>query len=90
MRPAAGFDLAEFKRLLQALPPGAPLWTQLLALLDAYVLSESVGLASPGLDDAEAHRFRGRIGMLLDLKAELDRLHRESIEELKGGMTRRK
>ena len=69
-----GFELTRLKARLEALPPDDPLWPQLLELLDAYLLTEAGMSVTPGLDDGEAHRFRGRVGMLLDLRADLQRV----------------
>jgi hypothetical protein len=72
------FDLNAFRQELRGVPPDGVLWTQLLALLDAYALTEARALSSPGLDDAEAHRLRGRVGLCFDLKQDLERLMAEA------------
>lgn len=76
--PPAAFNLERFQRALRGVPLDDELWPQLLALLDAYAMTEARAAASPGLDDAEAHRLRGRIGMCYDLKADLERLLAEA------------
>jgi hypothetical protein len=68
------FNLEAFRQELRGVPPDGVLWVQLMALLDAYALTEARALSSPGLDDAEAHRLRGRVGMCFDLKQDLERL----------------
>jgi len=76
--PPCVLDLDRLRRSLAALPPDDQLWADLMALLEAYALAEAKALASPALDDAEAHRLRGRVGMCFDLKADLERLRIES------------
>jgi hypothetical protein len=56
---------------LAGFPEGDPFWNGLLALLDQYVISELAASVTPGLSSDEAHRFRGRLGMLLDLRHDL-------------------
>jgi hypothetical protein len=48
-----------------------PLWPMLTALVRANLAIETEAVAKAGIDDAEAHRARGRVGMLLDLEAQL-------------------
>ncbi len=81
-KAAMTHDLAALKRRLAVMPAEDDLWPRLLALLDAYVVSETKPLAGAGLDDAEAHRLRGRVGMLLDLKGDLENVRREAVREM--------
>lgn len=82
-RPA--FDLEALNARVRGLALDDPLWPQLRALLRANVWTELDALASPGLDDAETHRLRGRVGMLMDFEKELeevwDTAHRVKVEE---------
>lgn len=64
----------QWKQRVAALPHDDPLWPGLLALLDQFILSETQAGSTPGLTSEEAHRFRGRIGMLLDLREEFAKL----------------
>lgn len=62
----------EFKRRLALLDPQDALWTGIRQLLAANVTLEQQALCAPGLGSEEAHRGRGRLGMLLDLQQQLD------------------
>jgi len=74
--------LALKERLSTTLPDDA-LMTGLLGLIDANIRVELTPLTDAGLPDAEVHRLRGRIGMLRDLRNELDALWREAREKPK-------
>lgn len=76
--------LHAFREQLAVTQPTDPLWAGVLGLLDANLRVELNPVATPGLSSEEAHRFRGRIGMLLDLKAEMEKLHREARAEPPG------
>lgn len=75
------FDYQKFKQRLAAIPGDDPLWPLLLEFLDANVHTETSISVQAGLDDAEAHRFRGRIGMCMDLRSDLEKALREAKEQ---------
>lgn len=54
------------------------LWKGLLGLLDASLEIEQEAICAPNVPDSEVHRARGRMGILLELRAELIRLHAEA------------
>lgn len=51
-----------------------PLWPMLLALVQSNVKIETEQLARSGIGDEEAHRARGRVGMLLEMEAQLNQV----------------
>lgn len=65
------FERVKLEARLRGMASDDPLWPQLLALLDATVATETSALVQHGLDDTEVNRLRGRVGMLVDLKSEL-------------------
>jgi hypothetical protein len=71
-------DLERLKARIGLLAADDPLWPMLLAWLEANIKTETHALAPPGIGDEEAHRSRGRVGMLLDLEAQLNQLWRDS------------
>lgn len=73
-----GFNLELFKARLRGMAGDDVLVAQLLALHDANIRLATASLALPGMDDAEAHRWRGRIGAMLDLRNELQDLWNET------------
>ena len=56
---------------LKTLSEDDPLWVGLLWLLQANVESETQSLCAPVIGDEQAHRGRGRISALLDLREQL-------------------
>jgi len=83
--PAWPDKLNALRDRLSNTQPGDALMDGLLGLLDAFVRAELDPLTTAGLDDAEVNRLRGRVGMLLDLKAELTKLWREELEKVTNG-----
>lgn len=79
-----GFDRDRFKARIMGLAEDDPLWPQLLGLVDACVESELGPLVISGLPDAEAHRLRGRVGMLMDFKADLEKVWAETHPKAAG------
>lgn len=73
-----GFNLELFKARLRGMAGDDVLVAQLLSLHDANIRLATASLALPGMDDAEAHRWRGRIGAMLDLRNELQDLWNET------------
>lgn len=71
-------DLRRMKDRVGLLASDDPLWPMLRALLKANLLIETEAVAKSGIDDAEAHRSRGRVGMLLDLDAQLGQVWNDS------------
>ncbi len=63
---------ALFLERLKALSPGDPLWVGLLWLVDANCEAETSVLCAPLLGDEQAHRARGRLSALRDLRAQLE------------------
>ena len=55
-----------------------PLWPMLTALMRQNLATETEAVARPGIGDEEAHRARGRVGMLLDIEAQLQDLWEKS------------
>ncbi len=76
-------QFGDLKRSLAALPADNSLWPGLLALLDQYTAAENDALAQPGISDAELRRAAGRIGMLADLRKDLEELPAKAREEQK-------
>jgi len=54
------------------------LWTGLLGLLETNLQIEQISICAPNIPDSEVHRARGRMGILLELREELVRLHAEA------------
>ncbi len=77
-QPATTLNLELLKARLWSMGSEDILWPQLMALLEAYAMAEARAAASPALDDAEAHRLRGRMGMCFDLKQDLEKLMAEA------------
>lgn len=78
---ASPFDADKFRERLTLMPVDDPIIPLLLSWFDACVHTELGPATAHGLDDAEAHRFRGRIGMCLDLRNDLERTWREIKEK---------
>ena len=77
----------KLKRLQDRLantPDEDPTMVGLIGLIDAFIRSELEPTVSSGLDDAEVHRLRGRLGMLIDFKAELLKLWRDVKTQAKN------
>jgi hypothetical protein len=77
-------QLAALRERLAFTPPQDPLWAGVIGLIDANIRAEMEPALSAGLSTEEAHRFRGRLGMLLDLKRELLRLAETAKPKLPG------
>lgn len=71
--------LRALRETLAVTPPDHPLVAGFLGLLDQNVLSELGPSVQPGLSDAERHRFAGRLGILLDVKSDFQKLHRDAV-----------
>ena len=67
-------SLEKLKERLALLAIDDPLWPLLLELVDQFIVVELAASVSVALDDSEAHRFRGRIGMLIDMRRDLEEL----------------
>lgn len=74
-------DLERLKARVGLLPQDDPLWPMLAALLQANLHAETESLARPNIGDEEAHRSRGRVGMCLDLQAQLAQVWEASHRE---------
>ena len=72
--PAA---LKALRERLATTSPTDPLWRGVLELIEANIRTELEPLTAPGLDPDSISRQRGRVSMLVDLKAELERLYAE-------------
>lgn len=66
--------IEQFKARLQTITPADPLWAGLMYYLDELHKTEERSLCLPAIGDGEAHRGRGRLGMLIDLRDQLDDL----------------
>ena len=64
-------DLEQLKARVGLLAQDDKLWPMLLALVRSNLATETEAVARPDIGDEEAHRARGRVGMLLDLDAQL-------------------
>ena len=56
---------------VQGLTPQSPLRIGLIALLDDGIAQEQDAVCAARVSDSEVHRGRGRLGMLLELNANL-------------------
>lgn len=65
-------------RLQTITDPKDPLWAGLQELMQSNIEIETENVCAPGISDAEAHRGRGRLGMLLDLREQLNDLIAEA------------
>jgi hypothetical protein len=70
-KPAVPHDLERLKARVGALAADDPLWPMLLGLVRRNVETEMEALARPGIGDEEAHRARGRVGMMLDFEGQM-------------------
>jgi hypothetical protein len=61
-----------FIQSLQGVSPDGPLWQGVLWLIAQNQAADLDAICAPNLTDAEAHRGRGRIGALRDLRTQLD------------------
>lgn len=73
--------LEAFKERLAWLPAEDDLLVGLMGKLDRCVLEELERVANPDLDSRQADLTRGRIGMLLDFKGDLQSLWNQSVQE---------
>lgn len=76
--PAWKGKLAALKQQLALLPAEHPVLVGMTGLIERNVATELEVSVRPGVSDADRHRFAGRLGMLLDLKAEWEKLQREA------------
>lgn len=77
-RVGAKHDLEKFKARLRGLAVDDPLWPMLLALVDEHVRDAVEACVLPGLPGDEAHRLRGRVGMMLDFRDSLSAVWEET------------
>ena len=77
-------DLEKLVARASFLPADDPLWLMLIALVRANLAIETEAVAKAGIDDAEAHRARGRVGMLLDLETQLQQVW-DASHKIQGG-----
>lgn len=77
-RPDWKTRLEALKQRLSLLPVDDPLVPLLLDLLDEFALTEMEAGVVPQISDEEAHRFRGRLGMAMELRRELNELWTQS------------
>lgn len=71
-----------FKAALAAMPSDTlPVWRGVLALIDESAIIEQDAICAPNLSDAEAHRGRGRLGALRDLRQQLNDLYLETHQK---------
>jgi hypothetical protein len=75
---AVKHELEKLEARVGVLPLNDPLWPMLIALVNANVRSETEAVARPNIGDEEAHRARGRVGMLLDVETQLSELWEKS------------
>ena len=71
-------ELERLSARVGALAKDDPLWPMLLALLRENLKTEIDAVAKPDIEDAEAHRSRGRLGMLLDLESQFGKLWQDT------------
>lgn len=71
-------DLQRLQARVGLLAADDPLWPMLKALARANVEIETEILCRAGISSDEAHRGRGRVGMLLDLEAQLNQVWADS------------
>jgi len=70
-KAVAPHDLERLQARVGLLAADDPLWPMLTALVRQNLAVETEAVARPGIGDEEAHRARGRVGMLLDFEAQL-------------------
>ncbi len=71
-------DLEKLHARVSVLAADDALWPMLAALLRSNLKIETEAVARAGIGDEEAHRARGRVGMLLDLEAQLQQVWDDS------------
>lgn len=76
--PLPKHDLERFKARVGLLAQDDPLWPMLRAWLRANLEIETEAVAKPDVKDGEAHRARGRVGMVLDMEAQLKQVWEDS------------
>ena len=64
-------DVERLKARVGMLAQDDPLWPMLTALIRRNLATETEAVSRPGIGDEEAHRARGRVGMLLDIEGQL-------------------
>jgi hypothetical protein len=74
-------DLETLKARVGLLAADDPLWPMLRALLRANLQSEVEAISRPAIGDEEAHRSRGRVGMILDLQIQLDQVWEDAHKD---------
>lgn len=80
-KPLAAIPKHDLK-LLQArvgmLATDDPLWPMLKALVRRNIETETEAVAREGIGNEEAHRGRGRVGMLLEIETQLQKVWEDS------------
>jgi hypothetical protein len=76
--PLVAHDLKRLEARVGLLPGDDPLWPMLKALLRANLEIETEAVAKAGIGDEEAHRARGRVGMLLDMEEQIKQVWENS------------
>jgi hypothetical protein len=71
-------DLERLQARAGLLAQDDPLWPMLGALVQANVQIETELLCRADIGDEEAHRARGRVGMLLEMEAQLNTVWADS------------
>ena len=71
-------DLEKLLARVGVLASDDPLWPMLTALVRRNLETETEAVARAGIGDEEAHRARGRVGMLLDIEQQLNQIWRDS------------
>lgn len=66
--------LEKLRTRLRSLPDGDALIPLLQQMIDEYGAIEIYAGSKPDISDGEAHRFRGRLGMALELRGALEEL----------------
>jgi hypothetical protein len=74
-------DLERLKARVGALAQDDPLWPMLIGLVRKNLQTETEAVSAPGIGDEEAHRARGRVGMLLDIETQLKEVWAASHRE---------
>jgi hypothetical protein len=66
---------------LAVLGPTAPVWRGLHWLLETNIATEQVAVCREGVSSEEVHRARGRLGMLLEFKGQLDEAMSQALKD---------
>lgn len=80
--PIPAHDLQLLQNRVACLAADDPLWPMLVALLRRNMQTDLEALAPAGIGDEEAHRGRGRIGMILDLEAQFNQLWQDTHRQV--------